>query len=308
MKIRCIVLLFGIFGLSVFSGISCRKESTPPSQSKEVRNRPDTQTATDIQRNPAATPKMIKTESGVEMVIIPGGSFMMGDKQEATDSQPLHKVTISSFCIDRYEVTQEQYEDLIGNNPAKYEGAKLPIEQVRWTQAARYCNARSVKENLKPCYDETKWTCDFDANGYRLPTEAEWEYACRAGTTTPYSFGNDIRSLDSYAWFKGNSGKKTHIVGGKNPNPWGLYDMHGNVTEWCNDWYNPQYYATSPEKDPRGPDNGTKRVLRGGSWSNPPEKCISSFRVSDTPILSDVCLGYDIYGFRCAKKVPEGQQ
>jgi formylglycine-generating enzyme required for sulfatase activity len=300
---------FGILALSFLSGISCKRESTlPPSTQKTDTAKNAAVTAREMKQGPAQTPKTIKTESGVEMIIIPAGSFMMGDKQGAVDVQALHKVTVSSFCIDKYEVTQEQYEDLIGNNPAKYEGPKLPIEQVRWTQAARYCNARSAKENLKPCYDETKWTCDFDANGYRLPTEAEWEYACRAGSTASYFFGNDVKVLDSFAWFKGNSGKKTHLVGGKNPNPWGLYDMHGNVTEWCNDWYDPQYYSTSPEKDPRGPDNGTKRVLRGGSWANPPEKCTSAIRISDTPILSDVCLGYDIYGFRCAKKVPEGQQ
>jgi len=203
-------------------------------------------------------------------------------------------------------VTQEMYEDLIGNNPAKFDqDDKNPIEQVRWTQAARYCNARSEQEKLKPCYDEETWKCDFAANGYRLPTEAEWEYACRAGTATKYWFSDDAQGLGANGWFKGNSAQKTHPAGGKPANPWGLLDIHGNVFEWCNDWYQADYYKTSPEKDPRGPDTGAKRLLRGGAWSSTPEKCTSAFRYSDMPTNPDSCLGYDYYGFRCVKNASE---
>ncbi|MBM4050340.1 MAG: formylglycine-generating enzyme family protein [Planctomycetes bacterium] len=251
-------------------------------------------------------PKVMKTESGVEMVLIPGGSFMMGDAQGADDVKPVRKVSVSSFWMDKHEVTQASYEDLIGNNPAKHEGDKNPIEQVRWTQAARYCNARSLKEGLKPCYDEQTWKCDFEANGYRLPTEAEWEYACRAGASKLYSFGDDAQGLRTHAWFKENSGKKPHSVGEKPANAWGLHDMHGNVSEWCNDWHAADYYKSSPEKDPRGPETGQKRVLRGGSFNSPPAKCAASFRYCDAPALPDVCLGYDEYGFRCVRKAAEG--
>jgi formylglycine-generating enzyme required for sulfatase activity len=235
-------------------------------------------------------------------VLVSGGTFQMGSTTGGPDCQPLHRVTISPFYMDDREVTQESFNDLMGVCPAKFEGDNLPVERVRWTQAAKYCNARSRKEGLTPCYDEKTWQCNFDADGYRLPTEAEWEYACRAGTTTAYSFGNDAAVLKTHGWFKGNADKTTHPVGAKPANAWGLFDMHGNVAEWCNDFYAPDYYQRSPATDPRGPTEGTKRVLRGGHWSATAEKCTSFFRMSDAPGLPDVCLGYELYGFRCVRR------
>lgn len=235
------------------------------------------------------------------MVLIPAGYFMMGSENSGDDAKPVHKVHVSAFYMDTHEVTQSSYEELMGMNISKFEGDDNPVEQVRWKQGARYCNARSRGEKLKPCYDEKTWACDFSADGYRLPTEAEWEYACRAGTQTAYWFGDDPQKLASFGWFRGNASNTTHAVAAKPANPWGLRDMHGNVAEWCNDYYAADYYQGSPEKDPHGPETGVKRVIRGGSWNSSPEKCTSAARSAETPNLPDVCLGYDIYGLRCVR-------
>jgi len=250
------------------------------------------------------SPKKVKeivTESGVEMVFIPGGYFIMGDKSRE-DAKP-HRVYVSSFYMDKYLVTQEEYERVMGENPSKWVGGKNPVEQVTWFDAVRYCNARSELEGLQPCYDTETWECDFEADGYRLPTEAEWEYAARAGTTGKYFFGNDPKKLKHFAWFKENSGGRTHPVGKKLPNPWGLYDMYGNVWEWCNDFYKKDYYEESPERDPKGPKSGKERVVRGGCWNSTAEECSSSYRHKADPTYGDVCIGkYDIYGFRCVRR------
>jgi len=244
----------------------------------------------------------MKTESGREMVQLPGGWFTMGDKDEV--DAKLHEVFVSSFYIDKYPVTQEEYQRVMGENPSRWKGNKNPVEQVSWSKAARYCNACSRLEGLQPCYDLNTWECDFDADGYRLPTEAEWEYACRAGTKTPYFFGNDTSKLQNYAWFDNNSGKKPRPVGQKQPNPWGLHDMYGNVWEWCNDFYKVDYYQESPEENPKGPKTGDTKVVRGGAWKFSAENCRSGYRYNEDPAYSDVCFGYDIYGFRCVRNAP----
>jgi formylglycine-generating enzyme required for sulfatase activity len=213
--------------------------------------------------------------------------------------------------MDRHEVTQAEYEK-IGKieafpNPSHFQHADLPVEQVSWPQAARFCNARSRLEGLQPCYNEDTGACDFEANGYRLPTEAEWEYACRAGTSSEYSFGGEARQLGDFAWFADNAGKKTHPVGRKKPNPWGLFDMHGNVAEWCQDLYDPNYYKASPAKSPRGPTEANENVLRGGSWKSPADALRSSFRIGEIPGFSDACLARDAIGFRCVRKAPSSK-
>jgi formylglycine-generating enzyme required for sulfatase activity len=252
--------------------------------------------------------RVIKSPSGVEQVQVPAGSFEMGSRYGRDEEKPVHKVWVDSFLIDRHEVTQAEYET-IGKteafaNPSHFPGPDLPVEQVTLPQAARFCNARSRLEGLEPCYNEDTGECNVTATGYRLPTEAEWEYACRAGTASAYSFGDEPRPLGDFGWFADNAAKKTHPVGRKKPNPWGLFDMHGNVAEWCQDVYDPKYYQSSPEKQPTGPADGNEFVLRGGSWKSPADALRSAARIGEAPGFSDACLARDAIGFRCVRKPP----
>jgi formylglycine-generating enzyme required for sulfatase activity len=244
------------------------------------------------------------TKSGIEMIHIPAGGFEMGSRRGKDDEQPAHWVRVDSFLMDRYEVTQAAWEQMELPNPSHFKGATLPVEQISWTQAARYCNARSKAEGLEPCYN-SEAECNFDATGYRLPTEAEWEYACRAGASTDYSFGNDERALAETAWLVDNSAKKTHPVGQKKPNAWGLFDMHGNVAEWCHDFYDKEYYGQSPEMNPRGPTERDKNVLRGGAWNSRAANLRSAARVGESPGFQDACFARDAIGFRCVRKAPD---
>ena len=253
--------------------------------------------------NPA--PKQIDTPSDIAMISIPAGEFVMGDDAGEYDEKPARTVQVSAFYMDMYEVTQESYTALMGMNTAKHKNPQNPVEQLGWFAAIKYCNMRSQREGLTPCYDLESLVCDYTANGYRLPTEAEWEYACRAGTTTPYSFGATANALKENAWFDANAAKAPKPVGQKAPNAWGLYDMHGNVSEWCNDTYDDAYYAEAPTLDPVNTNPGTERVLRGGSWDSDDAACRSSARYSEAPGLADVCFGYDAYGFRCVRRIPD---
>ncbi len=238
--------------------------------------------------------------NATEMVQITGGKFIMGDKDEV--DAPPHEVIVSSFFMDKHLVTQEQFQKIMGANPSRWKGDKNPVEQLRWSDAVRFCNKRSELEGFQPCYDLKTLKCDFDANGYRLPTEAEWEYACRAGTRTAYFFGESPAKLGDYAWFDKNSGGHPRPVGQKQPNPWGLYDIAGNVWEWCNDFYKVDYYQEAPRENPKGPNEAQNKVLRGGAWRFSAENCRSGYRYNESPGYSDVCFGYDIYGFRCVRR------
>jgi len=217
-----------------------------------------------------------------EMILVEGGHFDMGDRLEtgSSDELPVHYTFISSFYISKYEVTQFEYEELMDENPSQYEGTYNPVEKVNWYEAAAYCNKLSIQENLTPCYDQSgetnpdNWTypldltCNWNANGYRLPTEAEWEYAARGGIyhMDNFKFSGTTNSLSLFAWFSNNSGNTTHQVGGKSPNQLGIYDMTGNVWEWCWDWYSSGYYATYPGDNPLGPNTGDDKVIRGGAF------------------------------------------
>lgn len=193
----------------------------------------------------------------------------------------------------------------MGDNPSRFKGDNLPVEQVSWYDAIEYCNKLSEREGLSPAYtinkgqrdpnnkngnDRVKWLVIWNrnANGYRLPTEAEWEYACRAGTTTAYNTGASIS--DATGWYSENSGNKTHPVGQKSANAWGLYDMHGNVTEWCWDWYGT--YSDAMQMDPGGVSSGSERVTRGGYWIISAPNLRSAYRSSGCPSLQSSFIGF----------------
>ena len=216
----------------------------------------------------------------LEMIRIGGGSFSMGtlDTLSLDGEHPRHFVTLSPFYSGRYPITQAQWQAVMGNNPSHFKGEYLPVENVSWHDAIRFCETLSARTG-KP---------------YRLLTEAEWEYACRAGTVGDYSFGNDESQLKEYAWFAGNSAQQTHPVGQKRPNPVGLHDMHGDVWEWCNDWHDDQYYGQSPDLDPKGPGSGTARVLRGGSWTDDAYSCRSARRNSGEPFSRNLNVGFRV--------------
>lgn len=208
----------------------------------------------------------------ISMIYVEGGSFMMGDTfgDGNFPEKPAHNVTLSNFYISAYEVTQKEWIETIGYNPAKFWTEENPVESVSWNDAYQFCNSRSLLEGLQPCYTITgsAVSCDFSANGYRLPTEAEWEYAARGGKNsgnTKYSGSSDPKEV---AWFYNNSGNTTHPVGTKKANELGILDMSGNVWEFCWDFYGENYYSQSPSLNPTGPAEGQFRVLRGGAWTD----------------------------------------
>lgn len=198
-------------------------------------------------------PPTFHNRIGMEFVLIRAGEFYMGSKDGADDEKPVHLVRITRpFYLGRYQVTQSQWEAVMGDNPSRFTGdANRPVESISWDDTQAFLQRLSEKE--QGCL-------------YRLPTEAEWEYAARAGAKTAYCFGDDPEQLHEYAWYDKNAKGTTHPVGQLKPNAWGLYDMHGNVWEWVNDWFGETYYHKSPTDDPQGPADGPFRVLRGGAF------------------------------------------
>ncbi len=237
----------------------------------------------------------------ITMVELPGGTFQMGspDSEDghSENEGPVHEVTVSPFAIGKYQVTQAQYREIMGEDPGYLTGDNRPVNHMTWFNAAKFCNKLSERAGLKPCYkigrQTVKW--NSEADGYRLPTEAEWEYACRAGTDTAFSFGDDPTILGKYAWYKKNA-KDINPVGAKLPNPWGLHDVHGNVWEWCWDWYSP--YLSESMIDPGGPSSGLQRVVRGGAYWNVSGNLRSAHRGWNVPVFRS-----SRFGFRCVRSL-----
>jgi formylglycine-generating enzyme required for sulfatase activity len=243
----------------------------------------------------------------MKLALIPAGKFLMGSPAGEAERDPeerQHEVVIARpFYLGVYEVTQAQYQKLMGKNPSHFaaSGPDHPVETVRWREAVDFCSRLSKREA------ETK-----AGRVYRLPTEAEWEYACRAGTTTPFHTGKNLSSMQAnfngaYPYGDSDKGpnlKKTAKVGSYPPNAWGLYDMHGNVSEWCADWYDPDYYQNSPREGPKGPQKGVLptgfetdyfRVVRGGCWLDEARGCRAAYRFRLQSIEP-----YRLVGFRVA--------
>ncbi|MBF0462989.1 MAG: formylglycine-generating enzyme family protein [Magnetococcales bacterium] len=228
----------------------------------------------------------------MEFVLIPSGSFMMGAdiaaRDVSNDETPQHPVAISQpFYLGKYEVTQAQWMAVMEKNPSTSQGATLPVENVSWLDVQTFIQRLNAREGSEV---------------YRLPTEAEWEYAARAGTNTTWYWGNSAEGVEQYAWYKGNSNRQTHPVGQLEPNAWGLYDMLGNVWEWVMDRHDSKYYAKSPRTDPTGPSTGPYMVYRGGSCSYGPRALRSANRIGQAPDFRDADVG-----FRLARTIPAQQ-
>ena len=271
--------------------------------------------AQNLQRRIEKLTTMTST-NGIKLRRIPGGRFYMGshdsDEYLRNNEHPQHKVILpGNFFIGVYPVTQKHFLELMEFNPSIVtDNEDCPVEGVTWFSAVEFCNKMSEAESLLPYYEmkavrrrannsiEGARISILGGDGYRLPTEAEWEYACRAGSITPWCFGDQVLDVGLYAWFYDNASQETHPVGQRKPNSWGLYDMHGNVMEWCFDWYNDLYYqqCTEEEVDPIGPSDGAAKVLRGGAWQFGAEATRCAYRNSSVP---DTVAG--VVGFRVCR-------
>ena len=236
------------------------------------------------------------THDGIAFISIPAGKFIMGttdanraalEKAKAWNhlyecERPAHEVTISRpFLISKCEITQKQWREVMDKNPSAFKGPNLPVDSVSWEEVQMF---------IKKLNDRGK-------GRYRLPTEAEWEYCCRAGGAGLFgaaadSEGITVEKIEEFSWCRNNAGNRTHPVGEKKPNAWGLYDMHGNVWEWCLDWYGTDFYKKAPGKDPRNNEPGTERVFRGGSWFLEPQNLRAGFRGGNLPNFKSQYVGF----------------
>jgi sulfatase modifying factor 1 len=269
-------------------GIFCVElAGLPPPADAPKKESPSTTSSTEIKRQPAPP----------GFVLVEAGSFRMGSN-DGDKERPVHSVTISrSLFISQYEATQKQWREVMGKNPSSFTGDNLPVQNINWYEVVEYCNRLSRNEGLTPCYSGSgdNIECDFLANGYRLPTEAEWEYAARGGKKSRGYIYAGSNSAKQVSWYNDNSKNQIQPVGQKLPNELGLYDMSGNVSEWCWDWYG--NYSPSAQTDPCGPLGGSNRVNRGGAWYRSALTLRSASR-DEWPMA----LGTGYLGFRPVRK------
>ena len=279
------------------------KADTKAKLDSENKLKSDTQAKLDTEnklKSDEQTKLDAQTKKQIEgMVFVEGGFFNMQEKQ----------ITLSSFYISKYETNQSEYQSIMGKNPSYFKGSNLPVEYVSWFDAIKYCNAKSKKEGLSVAYNETTGelldsvgsvTSDITkVMGYRLPTEAEWEFAAKGGNKSKGYTYIGSSNAEEIAWFSLNSEGKTHEVGTKKSNELGLYDMSGNVWEWCTDWYDSNYYNNSSNINPVNTNNSDVRVVRGASWLNNPNYLRLNLRYNSVPSINNLDLG-----FRIAKTTP----
>jgi len=281
------LMLLSLFVVVMAAMEGCGKKDTKSSEKESEGQAKSEESVSEKESEGQAKSEESLKNTGEEFVFVKGGTFEMGGTfgDGVENEQPVHSVTVSSFYIGKYEVTQKEWKEIIGSNSSRFLGDNLPVEKVSWLDAVKFCNKKSEREGLTPCYSGSgsNVSCNFSVNGYRLPTEAEWEYAARGGSKSrgyKYSGSNDV---DEVAWYDVNSGSKTHPVGRKMANELGLYDMSGNLWEWCWDWYDEGYYRNSSSDNPKGPSSGYVRVLRGGSLANDMWTMRCAFRLMVPP-------------------------
>ncbi|MDE6568939.1 MAG: formylglycine-generating enzyme family protein, partial [Lachnospiraceae bacterium] len=296
-----LLVIMMTFGLS-----ACGTGNKPSSQAGDSGN------VVSTQENKTDN-KMAGADASDGFVRISGGTFQMGSPDTEdwrSEDETAHSVTVSDFYMGVYEVTQKEYQEIMKNNPSNFNGDELPVENLTWYEAVAYCNARSEKEGLTKAYtlDGQNVTWDCSADGYRLPTEAEWEYACRAGTETPFNTQTSISPEESnyfghYPYLieenyfsqekldtePGEYRETTVAVDSFSPNAWGLYNMHGNVGEWCWDYHGT--YADGEQTNPSGPETGTRRISRGGGWNDFAKHIRSVYRASSPADRSSAAVG-----------------
>lgn len=303
---RTFTLFTALFLILALAGCG-NQEQQEPSFPSESPQEPDQAATVSTE---STSPEIAPPE---EFILISGGTFQMGSPESEAwrvEDETAHTVTVSDYYISKLEVTQAEYQAIMGENPSAFTGDDFPVESISWMDAIQYCNTRSTQEGLTPAYavDGQNVSWDRSANGYRLPTEAEWEYACRSGTETPFNTETSISADEANYWghypyliednyfSQGNLETKpgvyrqtTVAVGSFEPNAWGLYDMHGNVGEWVWDWYGA--YETGEQNAPTGPASGTLRVNRGGGWNDFAKNLRSAYRATLPPDSASFNIG-----------------